>query len=117
MRHSTRITVRDLPVMADIGINRDEIGRLQPLLISVCLSVDPVEDDLLTSTVDYRQIVGLAEMLARRRIGLIETFGTELARSCLAVDGVQHAEVTIDKPRALEAGIASVAVSMSRLAP
>lgn len=100
--------------MADIGINPDEIGMLQPLMVSVALIVDPVAEDMLEATIDYRQVVELAQRLARRRIGLIETFGAELARSCLAAGLVRHAEVTIDKPRALASGMASVTISMSK---
>jgi dihydroneopterin aldolase len=111
---TTRVAVRDLPLMADIGINPDEIGTLQPLVVSITLLVDPVTKDMLGATIDYRRVHELARMLAEKRIGLIETFGAELARSCLAFDHVRQAEVTIDKPRALPTGMASVTISMSK---
>ncbi|GLV29803.1 hypothetical protein TomTYG75_23220 [Sphingobium sp. TomTYG75] len=111
---TTRVAVRDLPLMADIGINPDEIGTFQPLVVSITLLVDPVTEDMLGATIDYRRVHELARMLAEKRIGLIETFGAELARSCLAFDHVRQAEVVIDKPRALPSGMASVTISMSK---
>ena len=106
--------MRDLPLMADIGINPAEVGRRQPLTVSIVLLVEPVTQDLIGATIDYRRVHELARALAEKRIGLIETFGVELARSCLAFDRVRSAEVTIDKPRALPSGMASVTISMSR---
>ncbi len=106
----TQVAVRDLPLMADIGIDPDEIGRRQPLLISVMVTLDPVADDAIAATIDYRWIVQAAEALAEQRIGLIEIFGRRLALHCLAVGSVRRVGVTIDKPQALPAGMASVSI-------
>lgn len=80
--------VRDLTVMADIGIDPHEIGRRQPLRVSVMLSVDPVAEDTIGATVDYRLVALAAEELGGQRIGLIETFGRRLASRCLRLAGV-----------------------------
>ncbi|ATY33500.1 dihydroneopterin aldolase [Sphingomonas psychrotolerans] len=104
-----RITVRDLPVMADIGINPHEIGYRQPLIVSVTLGMDRVARDTIDATIDYRQVARAAEALGEQRIALIETFADRLAHACLALSGHAHwCEVTIDKPHALPAGIASI---------
>lgn len=108
-RAELRITVRDLPVMADIGINPHEIGYRQPLVVSVTLGMDRVGRDAIDATVDYRQVARAAEALGEQRIALIETFADRLAQACLALSRrARWCEVTIDKPHALPAGIASV---------
>ena len=109
----TKIRVRDLPLLADIGINPDEIGRRQPLVISVELglaSQAPVR--AIEDTVDYRRVARAAEDLARVHIPLIETFAHELCSRCLAMEGVLFAKVSIDKPFALTRGLAGVEVEL-----
>ena len=108
----TRIMVRDLPVMADIGINPYEIGRRQPLLITVILSLDAVTDDAIGATVDYRLVAQAADELGGQRIALIETFARRLASQCLCLSSVREVTVTVDKPEALPAGIASVSIKL-----
>lgn len=110
----TRVELRALPVMADIGINAHEIGRRQPLIVSVVLDVAPVLRDAIEATVDYRRIARFAEELGEQRIALIETFARRMAEQCLAMPGVQAAAITIDKPHALPAGIASVTLQLQR---
>ena len=44
---TTRVKVRDLPLLADIGINPDEIGRRQPLVISVDLLLSAADAEAL----------------------------------------------------------------------
>ncbi len=106
----TQVMVRDLPVMADIGIEPYEIGRRQRLLVTVMLSVDAVIEDAIDATVDYRRVAQAAQELGEERIALIETFGRRLASHCLGYPGVRQVTVTIDKPDALPAGLASVSI-------
>lgn len=110
----TRVSVRDLPVLADIGIHAHEIGRRQPLIISVTLEVERIEEDRIEATTDYRLIAGAAEALGETRIALIEIFAQRLAAWCLKLPGVRSAEVSIDKPEALPAGMASVTTRLVR---
>ena len=110
----TELMVRDLPVMADIGIHPHEINRRQPLIVSVTLAIDTVASDAIEATIDYRRIAQLAQDLAEQRIALIETFGYRLASLCLDFPEVRQALVTIDKPEALSAGMASVAIRLQR---
>lgn len=109
---STKVRVRDLPLLADVGINQDEIGRRQPLTVSVELQLDANRIETIGKTVDYRKIAALAEALAEAHIPLIETFAQRLAEQCLALSGVTAASVEIDKPFALARGIAGVIVEM-----
>lgn len=110
---TTRVRVKDLPLLADIGINPDEIGRRQPLVITVELELGAGPIGEISETVDYRRIAAAAEALAAVHIPLIETFAQELARRCLAMNGVVHARVAIDKPFAITRGMAGVEVEMS----
>ena len=110
----TRVRVKDLPLLADIGINPDEIGRRQPLVITVELELEGAPIDGIGDTVDYRRIASAAEELALVHIPLIETFAQELGRRCLAMAGVIHARVAIDKPFAITRGMAGVEVEMTR---
>ena len=107
------VRVRELPLLADIGINPDEVGRRQPLVISVELELKTDEIDGIDQTVDYRRVAKAAEDLALTHIPLIETFGQQLARRCLEMKGVSCARVQIDKPFALTRGQAGVEVVLS----
>lgn len=109
----TSVRVRDLPLLADIGINPDEIGRRQPLVITVELGLEQGSIEGIGDTVDYRRIAAAAEDLAAVHIPLIETFAQELARKCLAMPGVRDARVAIDKPFAITRGMAGVEVVMT----
>lgn len=106
----TKVRVRELPLLADVGINPDEIGRRQPLIITVELSLNAASVSAIGETVDYRRIAKAAEKLAEVHIPLIETFAYQLGRECLAWNSVVEARVVIDKPFALTRGLAGVEV-------
>jgi dihydroneopterin aldolase len=102
--------VRDLRVQADIGVNADEIGRRQPLIIHAELRARSVDADELKATFDYRELLRHAETLAAERISLIETFARRLAEACLHDPAIIRAEIRIEKPAALSNGVAGVTV-------
>ncbi len=108
------VMVRDLTVQADIGCNMDEVGRRQPLILEVKLTVEPPAEDRLGATIDYRDVVRLAEGLAAERIELIETFARRLAAACLEHGAVVEADVTIAKPRALPNALAMTRAVLRR---
>lgn len=111
------VEIRNLMVIADIGVRHHEMGRPQELLVSVTLEVVPPATDFIEDTIDYTGIAALADMLGRERIGLIETYAARLARACLDDHRVLQATVTVDKPRALEAGMASTTLTLRRQGP
>lgn len=107
---ATSVRVRDLPLLADIGINPDEIGRRQPLVLTVELSLGARPIEAIADTIDYRRIVHAAEVLAGTHIPLIEVFARRLAAECLSWAGVGEARVTVDKPFAIPRGTAGATV-------
>ncbi|WP_299193689.1 dihydroneopterin aldolase [uncultured Erythrobacter sp.] len=110
----THVRVRDYPVLADIGINPDEVGRRQPLVVSVEVEVVAPAITEIGETVDYRRIVAAIDELALIHIPLIETFAHQLAEKCLAMGDVAAAEISIDKPFAITRGMAGTKVTLSR---
>jgi dihydroneopterin aldolase len=111
------VSVRDLPIAADIGVYAHEMGRLPPLLVSVDLSISAPDSDDLAATFDYAEIGRLAHLLAEERIALIETFASRLATACLARSTVTALEVRVEKPGALAAGTAGTRVTALRPRP
>ena len=114
VRCVTKVRVKDLPLLADIGINPDEIGRRQPLVITVELSLEQAVVTAIAETVDYRRVVKAAEALAETHIPLIEMFAHALGKTCLGWRGVREARVTVDKPFALTRGLAGAEVIVAR---
>jgi dihydroneopterin aldolase len=111
----THVRVVDLTVSARIGINPDERGRRQPLLVSVDLELADAEPvGSLRQSVDYRQIVAAAEDLGSDHIELIEAYAHLLGERCLALGQVEQVEITVAKPQALSRGTASVRISLTR---
>ena len=111
---SDTITVRvgNLPLLADVGINPDEVGRRQPLVISVDLSLWPGPVTTIHETIDYRRIAEAAECLAQVHIPLIETFAWRLGKECVSWPRVIEARVKVDKPFALTRGLAGVELTV-----
>ena len=110
---TTLVRVRDLPLSAVIGINPDELGRRQPLIVSVELTLAADCVETLEQSVDYRRVAAEAERLAENHVTLIEIFARRLAERCLALGPVLDVDVSICKPEALLRGTASVSVRMA----
>ncbi|MBD3760392.1 dihydroneopterin aldolase [Sphingomonadaceae bacterium G21617-S1] len=111
------VIVRDMTVMADIGICPDEIGHPQIVRLNVSLRIVPPIADNIASTIDYREIGEYAVALGRTRIDLIETFARRLADACLAHPSVLEADVSIEKPGALRNGLAAARIVLRSTAP
>ena len=111
----TSVLVRGLELQADIGVNPDEIGRPQPLIVHAEVWLRDVGGDDLDSTFDYRELVRHAEALAAERIALVETFAERLACQCVTHQAVARAEIIVDKPQALASGLAGARAVISKL--
>lgn len=108
----TKVRVINLELLADIGINPDEVGRRQPLVLSVELTVEAHKVTVIAESVDYRKIVQAAEELASVHVPLIETFAWMLGERCLEFPRTVQVVVQVDKPLALERGLAGTEVCL-----
>lgn len=112
---ATHVRVDGLRISARIGINSDERGRRQPLLVSVDLELaDKGPVSSLGQSVDYRRIAAEAEDLGSDHIELIETYALLLGERCLDLGPVERVEIIVAKPEALPDGTASVRISLTR---
>lgn len=101
---SRRVFVRELEVMAEIGIHEHEIGCKQPVIVSLDLEVDdnaaPLGDRIDT-VLNYEGLVNLVEStVARGHINLVETLAELLAAGCLEDPRTLCVHVRIEKPQA-----------------
>lgn len=97
------VFVRGLTIEAGIGVYDHEQGRLQTLVISVVLTLEPHVVARLSDTVNYETVAAAARAIAAEgHVGLVETFAQRLALACLDDARVRRAEVSIDKPGALD---------------
>jgi 7,8-dihydroneopterin aldolase/epimerase/oxygenase len=99
MRH---VFVRDLEVMALIGIYDHEKIKPQRIVVNIDLSVkegDGVQPDDISHVVSYEIIAKKVEsILAEGHINLVETLCEKIARSCLRDKRVAAARVRVEKP-------------------
>jgi dihydroneopterin aldolase len=101
-RIATRVFVRGLEVGVEIGVNADERGRRQPLILDVELDLGGEPWRGIGETVNYERVAGHARAIAEQgHVGLVETFAWRLACACLAEPHVTRARVRVEKPQAL----------------
>ena len=99
LRH---VFVRDLEVMATLGIYEHEKIAPQRIIVSIDLSVlegkDAVADDI-SNVVSYEIIVKKVEaIIAQGHVNLVETLAELFASACLKDKRVVAARVRIEKP-------------------
>ena len=111
-RETCVISVEQLTVMAKIGVYKHEKSAPQPLIIRAHIQISSPTTDDLGSTFDYCDVRRHAEIIADRRIALIETFARCLAEVLLSKPMVTAVDISIVKPLALEDGIAGCRVAL-----
>jgi 7,8-dihydroneopterin aldolase/epimerase/oxygenase len=99
LRH---VFVRDLEVMATLGIYEVEKLAPQRIIVSIDLSVregkEAVADDI-SNVVSYEIVVKKVEaIIAQGHVNLVETLAELIAASCLRDKRVVAARVRIEKP-------------------
>ena len=101
-----KVFVRDLEVLAYVGIYEIEKVRQQRLVISV--ELDVLEDevphqDQLENVVCYETVVTqIKEICYREHVNLIETVAERIAEQCLEDHRVAAVRVRIDKPDVID---------------
>jgi dihydroneopterin aldolase len=97
-----RVFVRDLEIVASIGVYEHEKRYEQRVLISADLYVRDDYDgrsDRLADVLDYGKVVDDIVMLVQsEHVHLIETLAERIARQCLSDARVQGVRVRIEKP-------------------
>jgi dihydroneopterin aldolase len=97
LRH---VFVRDLELMALIGIYDHEKVKPQRIIVNIDLSVQEGSgDDDIGHVVSYEIVVKKAEaIIAEGHINLVETLCERIAASCLTDKRVMAARVRVEKP-------------------
>jgi dihydroneopterin aldolase/D-erythro-7,8-dihydroneopterin triphosphate epimerase len=112
-----RILIRDLALRCIIGLEPHEREHRQDVVIHITLHADlrrAGQSDRIEDTVNYKTIKRkVVDLVEGSSFLLVERLAQRIADVCLAEEGVQRVEVTLDKPGALRFA-RSVAVEIVR---
>ena len=118
--HAIRhVFIRNLELIARIGIHGHEKGKPQPVRINLDLSVDEGAklEDRLENVVDYEAITDkIRAIIASGHINLAETLAERIADAAFEDRRVRAARVRVEKLHALP-GAESAGVEIERVAP
>lgn len=110
----SKVFVRGIQLMAEVGLYAHERGRRQPLILDVELDIGFSGVEHLSDTVNYETIVTAAQAVADEgHIELVELFAERLAQRCLADPRVTRARVRLEKPEALAPRAAGAGVEIT----
>ncbi|MFM9939152.1 MAG: dihydroneopterin aldolase [Hyphomicrobiaceae bacterium] len=116
-RSARRVFVRDLELMASVGIFEVEKRYQQRIVVSVELEVIDDYDgksDRLDAVVDYGRVVtAIRSIVDGGHFHLIETLAERIAEACLEDSRVLVAGISIEKPDILP-GCRSVGMAIER---
>ena len=116
-RHMDRILIKDLLIRCEIGVNPEERGILQDVVLNLTMYADQraaAAADDFALTVDYKSVkLAVISLVENSSFRLIESLAAAVADLLLTVDGVVACEVSVDKPGALRFA-RSVAVEIYR---
>jgi dihydroneopterin aldolase len=110
------VFIRNLEVLAHIGIHGHEHGKPQPVRINIDLAVEDVAaiEDRLDSVVDYEAItVKIRGLIASGHVNLAETLAERIAQACFQDARVKSARIRVEKLHALP-GAESAGVEVER---
>jgi dihydroneopterin aldolase len=111
------VFIRNLEVLAHIGIHGHEQGKVQPVRINVDLGVREGDDvaDRLERVVDYEAItIKIRAIIAKGHINLAETLAERIAQAAFEDGRVLSARVRVEKLHALP-GAESAGVEIERV--
>jgi dihydroneopterin aldolase len=112
-----RIFVRDLVLLADIGVYRREQGKLQRVRLNLELFADDAggpPTDRLKDVVDYAKVIdAVRALVGRGRVKLVETLAEQIAACCLGDPRVRRVRVQVEKLDAVP-DAAAVGVEIER---
>lgn len=112
-----RVHIRDLMLRCIVGIYPEERENLQDVILNITLYGDlsrACRSDDIADTIDYKRVKkAVVALVENSTFYLVERLAQAVADCCLTFDGVEHVDVTVDKPGALRFA-RSVAVEISR---
>jgi dihydroneopterin aldolase len=112
-----RVFVRDLELVASVGVLEHEKRYEQRILVSADLDVEDNYDgvsDRLQDVLDYSVLVeGIVRLVQSEHVNLIETLAERVAAHCLADERVTGVRVRIEKPEAVPS-CRSVGIAIER---
>jgi dihydroneopterin aldolase len=118
-RKVSHVFIRNLELLAHIGIHGHEQGKAQPVRINVDLGVRESEnvDDKLERVVDYEAITTkIRAIVAKGHINLAETLAERIADAAFEDFRITSARIRVEKLHALP-GAESAGVEIERIAP
>ena len=97
------ILIRDLELLARIGVHGHEQGKPQPVRINVWLTGEVDSGgDTLANAIDYEAVSEkIRAIVTAGHINLAETLAERIAAMCLEDGRVTHARVRVEKLHAL----------------
>ncbi|MDE2183663.1 MAG: dihydroneopterin aldolase [Alphaproteobacteria bacterium] len=113
------VFIRNLELLAQIGIHGHEKGHLQPVRINVDLAVEDavVLEDRLDQVVDYEAITRkIRGLVGKGHINLAEVMAERIAQLCFEDARVRRVRVRVEKLHALP-GAESAGVEIERRRP
>ncbi len=116
-RSVRHVFIRNLELLAHIGVYRHEEGRMQPVRINVDLGTEDSADiqDMLENVVDYAVIEKrIRAIIAEGHVRLAETLAERIAATCFEDPRVRSARVRVEKLHALS-GAEAVGVEIERI--
>lgn len=117
-RGPRRVFVRELEIIASVGVFEHEKRYEQRIIISAELLVRDDYDgksDRLADVLDYSKVVeGITRLVQGEHFNLLETMAERIASQCLADLRVESAQVRIEKPEAMPS-CRSVGIEIERL--
>ena len=115
MSREILVLIRDLELLARIGVHGHEQGKPQPVRINVALTARfDSGADKLDNAVDYEAIADKIRAIASAgHINLAETLAERIAATCLEDARVTRARIRVEKLHAL-AGAEAAGVEIER---
>src|SRR5438105_8770055 len=109
------VLIRDLELLARIGVHGHEVGKPQPVRINVALTATfDSAADKLENAVDYEAVANRIRSIASAgHINLAETLAERIAAACLEDPRVSRARIRVEKLHAL-AGAEAAGVEIER---
>lgn len=112
-----RVFVRDLEIVASVGVFEHEKRYEQRIIVSVELDVEDAYDgrtDRLDQVLDYAEVVdGISRIVQAEHVHLLETLAERIAGYLLCDPRVRTAKVRVEKPDVLPQ-VKSVGIEIER---